>query len=151
MHSIRLGCMEGRHTLQEAVWLLQKWRNVHIESLMNDISISILSMQLNCKLQKTSSIAYLNCKLQLASIANRESQRPAGFHNLNRETPSLRLFAFATFPNVRAERRVCHFSSSSMRILARGMDSGGGRRPLQIASVAMRFRSRGLRRGLNKE
>ena len=35
-------------------------------------------------------------------------------------------------------RRICHFSSSSMRILARGIDSGGGgRRPLQIESVAM--------------
>ena len=43
-------------------------------------------------------------------------------------------------------RRICHFSSSSRRVLARGMDAnGGGRRPLQIASFAIRFHSRGLR------
>ena len=44
-------------------------------------------------------------------------------------------------------RRICHFSSSSSRrVLARGMDAnGGGRRPLQIASFAIRFHSRGLR------
>ena len=43
-------------------------------------------------------------------------------------------------------RRICHFSSSSMRVLARGMDAnGGGRRPLQIASFAIRFHSRGPR------
>ena len=64
----------------------------------------------------------------------------------------LRLFAFPTFPNVRAERRVCHFSSSSMRILARGIESGGGgRRPLQIESVTKRFRIGGLRRGFKDE
>ena len=41
-------------------------------------------------------------------------------------------------------RRIYHFSSSSMRVLARGMDAnGGGRRPLQIASsFAIRFHSR---------
>ena len=49
-------------------------------------------------------------------------------------------------------RRICHFSSSSMRVLARGMDAGGGgRRPLQIASVATRFRSRGPRGGFDEE
>ena len=43
-------------------------------------------------------------------------------------------------------RRICHFSSSSRRVLARGMDAnGGGRRPSQIASFAIRFHSRGLR------
>ena len=44
-------------------------------------------------------------------------------------------------------RRICHFSSSSRRVLARGMDAnGGGRRPpLQIASFAIRFHSRGPR------
>ena len=48
--------------------------------------------------------------------------------------------------------RVCHFSSSSMRILARGIDSGGGgRRPSQIESVATRFRGRGPRGGFNNK
>ena len=28
--------MEGLHFLQEAAWLLQKWRKVHIDSLMDD-------------------------------------------------------------------------------------------------------------------
>ena len=42
-------------------------------------------------------------------------------------------------------RRICHFSSSSMRVLARGVDANcGGRRPLQIAYFAIRFHSRGL-------
>ena len=64
----------------------------------------------------------------------------------------LRLCAFPTFPSVRAERRVCHFSRSSMRTLARGIESEcGGRRPLQTASVTKRFRSRGLRGGFNDE
>ena len=54
------------------------------------------------------------------------------------------------FQNVGVGRRVCHFNSSSMRILARGIDSGsGGRRPLQIESVAARFRNGGLRGGFN--
>ena len=45
-------------------------------------------------------------------------------------------------------RRICHFSSSSRRVLARGMmdANGGGRRPpSQIAFFAIRFHSRGLR------
>ena len=49
-------------------------------------------------------------------------------------------------------RRIWHFISSSMRVLARGMDvGGGGRQPLQIASVATRFRGRGLRGGFDNE
>ena len=49
-------------------------------------------------------------------------------------------------------RRICHFSSSSMRVLARGVDAGGGgRRPLQIASVATRFQVRGPRGGFDNE
>ena len=50
------------------------------------------------------------------------------------------------FQNVGVGRRcICHFSSSSMRVLARGMDAnGGGRRPSQIAFFAIRFHSRGL-------
>ena len=44
-------------------------------------------------------------------------------------------------------RRICHLSSSSRRVLARGMDAnGGGRRPpLQMASFAIRFHSIGSR------
>ena len=35
-------------------------------------------------------------------------------------------------------RRICHFSGSSRRVLARGMDAYGGRlRPVQIVSVAL--------------
>ena len=38
------------------------------------------------------------------------------------------------------KRCICHFSGSSMRVLARALDAGGrGRRPLQIASLATRF------------
>ena len=49
-------------------------------------------------------------------------------------------------------RRICHFSSSSMRVLAGGMDAnGGGPRPLQIASFAIRFRSRVPRGGFDNE
>ena len=56
------------------------------------------------------------------------------------------------FQNVGVGRRACHFNSSSTRILARGIDSGGGgRRPLQIESVATRFRSGGPRGGFNNE
>ena len=44
------------------------------------------------------------------------------------------------------KRCICHFCSSSMRVLARGMDAnGGGRRPSQIASFAIQFHSGGLR------
>jgi len=50
--------------------------------------------------------------------------------------------------NVGAGRHVCHRNSSSMRIFARGMDSGGeGRRPLQSASVATQFRCRTVHAG----
>ena len=56
------------------------------------------------------------------------------------------------FQDVGVLRRVCHFSSSSTGVFARGIDSsGGGRRPLQIESVATRFRSRGLHGGFNNE
>ena len=57
------------------------------------------------------------------------------------------------FQNVGVGKRcICHFSSSSMRVLARALDAGGGgRRPLQIASVATRFQGRGLRRGFHNE
>ena len=49
-------------------------------------------------------------------------------------------------------RRIWHFSSSSMRVLARAMDAGGaGRRPLQIASVATRFQGIGPRGGFDNE
>ena len=62
----------------------------------------------------------------------------------------LRLFAFATFPNVRAEQSVCHFSTSLVRTFARSIDSGGrSPRPLQIEFVVTRFRSRGPRGGFN--
>ena len=61
----------------------------------------------------------------------------------------MRSFAFQ---NVGVGRCVCHFSSSSKRILASSIDSGGrGRRPSQIASVATRVRSRGPRRGFDDE
>ena len=49
-------------------------------------------------------------------------------------------------------RRICRFSSSSMRVLACGMDAGGGGRwPLQIAFVATRFRGGGLRGGFHDQ
>ena len=35
--------MEDCHTLQEAVWLLHKWRKVHVDSLMDDICFVELS------------------------------------------------------------------------------------------------------------
>ena len=58
------------------------------------------------------------------------------------------------FQNVGIGKRcICHSSSSSMRVLARALDAGGGgRRPLQIiASVAMRFRVRGFCGGFHNE
>ena len=57
------------------------------------------------------------------------------------------------FQNVGVGKRcICHFSSSSMRVLARALDAGGGgRRPLQIASVATRFQGRGPRGGFHNE
>ena len=55
------------------------------------------------------------------------------------------------FQNIGVGKRcICHCSSSSMRVLACAMDAGGGgRRPLQIASVATRFCGRGLRGGFH--
>ena len=57
------------------------------------------------------------------------------------------------FQNVGVGKRcICHFSSSSMRVLARALDAGGGgRRPLQIASVATRFQGRGPHGGFHNE
>ena len=51
--------------------------------------------------------------------------------------PLGKLLPSLAFQNVGAgRRRICHFSSSSMRTLARAMDAGvGGRWPLQIECV----------------
>ena len=56
------------------------------------------------------------------------------------------------FKNIGVGWRVGYFDSSLMSILGHAIDSvGGGCRPLQNECVAMRVRSRGLRRGFNTQ